>query len=148
MVIVMDTMAYLWLFALVLFVVVEAATTQMVCIWFAASSLLALALALLGAPAGAQVIAFLLSSAVLLILTRPIVRRISEKTRTPTNSDRILGMTAVVVQEINDDVSEGQVKVAGQIWTARSVGGETIPVGTKVFIRSIEGVKAFVEKSE
>jgi len=142
----MEMMEIIWLCAVVLFVIVEAMTVQMLCIWFAASALVSLVLALLGAPEWAQIAVFFVCTAVLLIFTRPIVKRLVNNQRTRTNADRILGMQAVVLQEINNDDAKGQVKVANQIWTARSFGGDVIPVDTKVVIRSIEGVKAIVEK--
>ena len=144
----LDYMAIIWLCALVFFVIVEAMTVQMLCIWFAASSLVSLVLALIGVPEWAQIVVFFLCTAVLLIFTRPIVKRFMNKPRERTNADRIIGMTAVVIQEINNDKAEGQVSVANQVWTARSTSGEIIPVDTKVEVRSIEGVKAIVEKQE
>ena len=142
----MDTMTIIWLVALVAFVVIEALTVQLVCIWFAASSLVALVLAVLGIPEYAQIIVFIVCTAALLIFTRPIVRRMMNKPTTRTNADRILGEAAIVTQEINNDIAEGLVKVLNQTWTARSISGEVIPSGSKVAIRAIEGVKAIVEK--
>jgi len=142
----MDMMEIIWLCAVVLFVIVEAMTVQMLCIWFAAAALVSLVLALLGAPQWAQIVVFFVCTAALLIFTRPIVKRLVNNQRTRTNADRILGMQAVVIQEINNDEARGQVKVINQIWTARSLGGDVIPFDAKVIIRSIEGVKAIVEK--
>ena len=142
----MDTMVIVWLCALIFFVVMEAIAVQLVSIWFAASSLVSLVLALLGASAVAQIVVFILCTALLLIFTRPIAKRIMNKPAARTNADRILGMTAVVIHEINNDAAEGQVKVANQVWTARSVGGGILPVDAKVIVRSIEGVKAIVEE--
>ena len=144
----MDIMVIVWLCALIIFVIVEALTVQMLSIWFAAGALVSLILALLGTPEWAQILVFCVCAALLLIFTRPIVKRLMKKQGTLTNSDRILGMSAIVIQEINNDIAQGQVKVLGQVWTARSLGGEIYPVDTKVLVRSIEGVKVIVEKSE
>jgi len=141
----MDIMVIVWLCALVFFVIAEAMAVQLVSIWFAASALISLVLALLGASVVAQIVVFILCTALLLVFTRPIVKRIMNKPVERTNADRILGMTAVVIHEVNNDAAEGQVKVASQIWTARSVNGGIIPVDAKVVVRSIEGVKAIVE---
>ena len=141
----MDNMVIVWLAAIVVFVVVEAITVQLLCIWFAASSLVALIFALFKAPEFVQIIVFVVCTVVLLIFTRPVVRRLMKGQITPTNADRILGMTAVVIQEINNDMAEGQVKVSNQIWSARSLRGNVFPVDTKVIFHSIEGVKVIVE---
>ena len=144
----MDKMVLLWLGIVVVFVVIEAMTVQMLCIWFAASALVSLVLALLKVPEWAQIAAFFVCTALLLIFTRPIVRRLMKKPETRTNADRILGEPAIVIQEINNENAEGQVRVMNQIWTARSLTGEVLPIGIKAVVRSIEGVKAIVEKCE
>ena len=138
-------MEIVWLSALVFFVIVEAITVQLVCVWFAASALVSLALALLGVPEYIQIIVFFVCTALLLIFTRPIVKRMMKKPTIHTNADRVIGATAIVIQCINNDLDEGQVKVLNQVWTARSVSGEVFPVDTKVVVQSIEGVKVMVE---
>ena len=142
----MDAMVIIWLSAVIIFAIVEAMTVQMLCIWFAAASLVSLILALLRAPEWVQIIVFCICTAILLIFTRPIVKRLMKKPETRTNADRILGMHAIVIHEINNDIAEGRIKVSGQVWTARSADGDVIPVDEKVIIRSIEGVKVIVEK--
>ena len=62
-----------WLAAVVVFGIIEAATAGLVTIWFALGSVAALLLAVLDLSLWAQVIAFLLVSAVTLALTRPLV---------------------------------------------------------------------------
>ena len=143
-----DRMVIIWLCATVIFVIIEAMTVQMVCIWFALSSIVSLVLAMFGVPDYIQIIAFALCTAILLIFTRSVVRRLMKKPRTYTNADRVIGMPAVVIREINNDIPDGQVKVLNQIWTARSLNGDILPANTKVVIRSIEGVKTIVEKAE
>ena len=144
----MDITVVFWLCAVIFFVIVEALTVQMLCIWFAAGALVSLILAVLGAPVWAQVVVFVVCAALLLLFTRPIVKRLMKKQVTVTNSDRVIGMSAVVIREINNDAAEGQVKVAGQVWTARSLEGDVLPVDMKVVVRSIEGVKVIVERLE
>ena len=61
------------------------------------------------------------------------------------NADRIIGKTAVVIETIDNLAGKGQVKVAGQIWTARSERDVVIPQDAEVTVLRIEGVKVFVE---
>ena len=63
-----------------------------------------------------------------------------------TNADRIIGMTAIVTEPINNTEGKGQAKVEGQIWTARSSDNQVIPAGEQVIIESINGVKIIVSK--
>ena len=80
-----DLPVWLWLIALVLFSVVEAATAGLVCIWFAVGALVALLAALLGAGVLVRVVIFAVVSAVALAVTRPLVRRITSGKAVATN---------------------------------------------------------------
>lgn len=92
-----------------------------------------------------QCIVFLAVSALCLALVRPVARKHFSPRLRPTNADRLLGAVAVVTQEIDNRSATGQVKVSGQIWTARSQGEDPIPVGTSVTVLRIEGVKLIVQ---
>ena len=63
---------------------------------------------------------------------------------TPTNSDRYIGKIAEVIVDIDNNEAVGQIKVDGSVWTARSSTGQLLPVGTKVIVNKIEGVKMIV----
>ena len=141
----MDLMKIVWLAALVLFGVGEAATVGLTSIWFAGGALAALAASLLGGSVWLQIGLFLTVSLMCLLLVRPMSQKYLKPNYQPTNADRIIGMEAVVTQTINDLKGEGQVTVAGAVWTARSGDGCVIPEGTRVRILRIEGVKAVVE---
>lgn len=62
----------------------------------------------------------------------------------PTNLDLLLGQYAVVTEDIDNLAATGQVKVDGQIWTARNEVEEPIPTGSIVQVLRIEGVKIIV----
>ena len=81
---------------------------------------------------------------ILLISTRPLVRRFLDKKETPTNADRVVGKTAVVTEEIDNVLEKGRVTVLGGDWRAHSTNGAVLPVGTRVKVERIEGVKLFV----
>ena len=62
-----------------------------------------------------------------------------------TNADRVIGSTALVTETIDNAQAQGQVKVNGQVWSARSAQDIVIPAGTDVRVLRIEGVKVMVE---
>ena len=134
----------LWLALLVLFIVAEASTVTMVSIWFAAGSLAALVVALLGGKFWLQIVLFLAVSAVFLALLRPIARKHFTPRITRTNVDAMEGKVCVVVSDIDNLASSGQVKIGDVEWTARSESGEKIPAGTQVKVDRVEGVKVYV----
>ena len=141
----MSAYVIFWLVITVLFVVAEIMTTQLVGIWFVPGALAALILAAVHAQLWLQVLAFAVIAAVLLILARPVVRRYVEVRFTPTNSDRAIGQTALVIEDIGGG-AVGQVKVNGLIWSAVNVRDSLIPKGERVTVKAIEGVKLIVEE--
>ena len=143
-----DLPVWLWLIALVIFGVVEAATAGLVCIWFAVGALAALLSGLFGAGVVVQVVVFAVVSAAALAATRPLVRRMTAGKAVATNADRVLGASAKVTETIDNENSAGAVYVDGKTWTARSADGTVIPAGEQVQVVSMEGVKLFVKLSE
>ena len=141
----MDPMILVWICAVVVFVIIEALTIQLVCIWFGVSALVTMLVTLLGAPLWLQLTLFPICTVILLVFTRPMAKRLMKRPATHTNADRILGMKAVVVSEINNETAEGQIKVLNQLWSARSLSGNVLSTGANVVVHSIEGVKAIVE---
>ena len=133
-----------WLIVLVVLVTGEAITVGLTFIWFAVGALGGLLVSVLGGPIWLQVVVFLILSAVTLILVRPLAAKLLTPGISPTNADRILSQIALVTEEINNIAETGQVKLFGQVWTARSENGEVIPVQSRVRILRIEGVKVFV----
>ena len=143
-----DLPVWLWLIALVVFAVVEAATAGLVCIWFAVGALAALLAGLFGAGILVQVVVFAVVSAAALAATRPLVRRMTAGKAVATNADRVLGAAAKVTETIDNENSAGAVYVDGKTWTARSADGSVIPAGEQVEVISMEGVKLFVKLCE
>ena len=140
-----NTMLFVWLGLLVLFLAVEFATAQLTTVWFAAGALVALLLAAFGVDNLAiQIIVFALVSLVSLILTRPLVKKWTRKRVQPTNADMVIGEEAVVTEAINNTEGKGLAKVNGAIWSARSTDDRPIPAGAKVTVTAIEGVKLIV----
>lgn len=90
---------------------------------------------------------FLISSTILLFLTKPFVKKFLNKdSQTITGTFSIIGQTAIVTKEINTAMAQGQVRVNGEIWSAKTANNEIIPVGTNVKVLGISGVKVVVEK--
>ena len=90
-------------------------------------------------------IVFLGLSIFLLVVARGIVKKKLAVRKTNLNADSLIGKTGVVQEPINNISETGSVKIAGLIWTARSVNGEEIPEGAVVIIRDIQGVKLICE---
>lgn len=142
------TITTLWLIVMVLFLIVEAATVGLVCIWFAVGALAALIGALLGAEIWLQIVLFLVVSAVALYFTRPLVKKYVNAKVEPTNADMVIGKECRVTETVDNIAGTGAVYVDGKTWTARSESDEVIPEGTLVTAKSIDGVKLIVAAPE
>lgn len=141
-----NIMTVVWLVLAICFAIAEAATMGLVSIWFASGSLVAMVASMLHAPLWLQITLFLVTAAVTLVLTRNLAKQQFNQERERTNADRVVGMEAIVTETVDNDKPTGQVRAGGQIWTARSLRETVIPVGAKVIVRDIRGVKAMVEE--
>ena len=121
---------FFWFALLVVFIWAEAATVNMVSAWFAVGSLVALVGSLLGAKLWLQVVLFLVVSGVMLALLRPIAKKYFTPRITKTNVDALAGKTCLCVTAIDNLAGCGLVKIGDVEWSARSLNGEPIPVGT------------------
>ena len=139
--------SYIWLIIMAVMSIVEISAPGLVSIWFAAGALAAYVSALLGASTAIQVMAFVLVSVVLLLLTRPLAKKFINERAAKTNKDTIPGRMAIVTEEINNLAATGHVTIDGLPWTARAASEEEIiPVGEEVVVEKIEGVKCIVKR--
>ena len=134
----------LWSVLLILFIIAEAITVQLVSIWFAIGSLVALIANFCGANILVQAALFVGVSFAALLLTRPLVKKFSTPKIQRTNIDRIIGERAIVTEEIDNLRAIGFVKADGNSWSARSADGSIIPAGSVVEVQKIDGVKLIV----
>jgi membrane protein implicated in regulation of membrane protease activity len=144
----MNWEAIFWFIAMVGFLMAEAATVTLVSIWFAAGSLVAIVVAMLGGSLGLQVVLFLATASLLLISLRGIVRKYIRPRITSTNVDSVIGAVGVVTTPVNNIAALGQVKLGSMEWSARSTSGSHLNAGTLVRVDRVEGVKVFVSPVE
>ena len=140
-----DMSTIVWIAAIVIFGVVEAATAGLTSIWFVLGSVAALIVAICNGPIWLQISLFFVVSIVTLAATRPLVAKLMKKDIKPTNADRVLGGLARVTERIDNDVPTGAVYIDGKTWSARSSSGESIEPDAMVRVVRMEGVKLYVE---
>ena len=138
-------MVLVWGLVLIAGVVIEVLTVQFVSIWFSCASLVSLILAGIGAPRWAQLLVFAAITAILLLLTRPLVQRFRGG-YVRTNVDQNVGRTAVVTEKIKNELSKGRAVIDGVSWKAVSADGAPIDEGEVVVIKEIDGAKLIVSK--
>ena len=140
-----EYMIYIWLGVILAAVVIEGLTAQLVSIWFVPGGLAGLIAGFCGAGDWIQVLIGAAVTLVCLIASRPLVKRAMKFRKEDTNAGRLIGQTGTVVESIDNVAAVGQVKIQGNIWSARSQGGEGIPQGQEVSVVRIEGVKLIVK---
>lgn len=140
----MNWSAITWLVLMILFLVAEASTVSLVSLWFACGCLAAIIVSLLHGAVWLQMTVFVVVSALMLLLLRPLVRKYVTPKLSPTNVDSIIGSQGFVTSHIDNSAASGQVKLDAMFWTARSTSGAEIPEDTLVRVDRVEGVKVFV----
>lgn len=128
----------------VVFLVTEALTANLITIWMAAASLITGIYAwFFPEQIVPQAFIFIVLSIILIIATKPLAKKITKEPE-KTNADSLVKKEGIVISEIDNDKFTGLVKVNGQVWTARSAGGEKIAENQKICVVGIEGVKLMV----
>ena len=138
-------MPAVWLVLMIILLVIEGVVPGLVSIWFAIGALGGMATAALGGDLWVQIAVFLALSALSLLLFKPLSKKMFLNKVSRTNADRVLGENALVTETVDNALAKGQVRVDGQIWSARSAHDVVIPEGTEVRVLRIEGVKVIVE---
>ena len=133
----------IWFLIALIMIIIELVTVNLVCIWFAFASVVAGISTLLTDNITIQIIVFIISSIIFLIITKPVIKKIRGKEIEKVNLDRVIGKIGVVTENITP-LEVGEVKVDGKRWSATS--NEEIKKDSKVEILSIDGVKLLVRK--
>ncbi len=140
---------FYWIIAFVVLLIVEAVTLGLTTIWFAGGALVAFILATFNAPLWLQLVVFFVVSIVLLVLTRPIIKKYFNARKFRTNYDGIIGKVAKVTEKIDNYNATGAASCNGQEWTARAeYDADVYEPGTLVKVLNIQGVKLIVTKYE
>ena len=134
-----------WLIFFIILVIIELITVNLVTIWFALGALITSLVSLYTTDTVILLAFFVITSLLLLILTKPVVKKLKVKKVVDTNLDQVIGKTGIVSVPIEKD-KIGEVKVLGKTWSAYS--DKEISKDKKVKILSISGVKLKVEEKE
>ncbi|WP_328539525.1 NfeD family protein [Streptomyces sp. NBC_00344] len=111
---------------------------------FAVGALAAAGVAGLGGGVVSQVLVFVVVSVALIAVVRPIANRhLSQQPAHATGIEALKGRQAVVLERV--DGSGGRIKLAGEVWSARALDGDTsYEPGQQVDVVEIDGATAVV----
>ncbi len=143
-------MDFYWWFAIALvFFIVEIATPGFFLLWFGVGAVISGLLDVFGIhEMTTQVLVFVISSIVLVTLSRTIFKNIfmrsSPGSGLKTNMEAMIGKIGIVTEKIDIELSTGRILVEGQDWSARTDDSQVIDVDSKVKIVRSEGAKLIV----
>lgn len=137
----------LWLIVACAFAILEMFTAGFMVLWLSVAALVTLLFSLIFPEAFAlQLIIWGILSVVLLFFTKKFADKVNSNP-IPTNVYSVIGKKANVIVEINGEKSTGQVKVDGDVWSAKTEEfNAIIPIGSVVEILRVDGVKLVVKK--
>lgn len=138
---------WIWVGVIVLSLILEFETMEVVSIWFAVGGFIALMLSALNLGLEIQVIAFIVVSAGLLLTLRRWAKNKLLSSNEPTNLDLIKAQKLKLLSPITKE-ENGTVKYNGVTWTAQSAEGEVLQEGEFVVVQEIKGNKLIVKKGE
>jgi membrane protein implicated in regulation of membrane protease activity len=141
----MDAQWLLWLGLALTAGAIEIFTLSLVFAMVAGGALVACLVAALTGSLVAAVIAFAVSTGLLLLAARPPLLRYSRALgkATATGVAALVGRRAEVLVAVT--AQAGQVKLAGETWTARAVGADgPLEIGSVVYVTRIDGATAVV----
>lgn len=127
----------IWVVIMIVGFVVEIFTTQLISIWFAISALINLFLNAVHVDVKWQLIQFIVTGIILLIIFRPLVKKIQPKFQPMNAADGIVGKNGIVLDN-------QRVKVEGQSWKYSSA--MPLNIGDKIKVLELDGVTLKVEK--
>jgi membrane protein implicated in regulation of membrane protease activity len=134
----METMFWIWMAAALVFLIVEIGAPGLIFVCFATGAVGAAVYAEMAPTEYAlQVGIFAVVALILIPFSRKFAKRISVSSPVETNVDALIGQPGIVVKEIDDSADTGQVRLQGEVWSARA--DENIPHGSKVTVVRVEG---------
>ena len=138
---------WIWIAIIIIAIIIEVLTDQMVSIWFVPGAVVATVFDFLQIDVIWQVLAILAIAAIGILVFRKMLTRFKFDPSTKTNIDAIVGERCLVIERIDTFAGCGQVKVKGQIWSARGMSDtDVFDAGDTLTVVGVEGVKLICKK--
>ena len=133
---------WIWIAVIVIAIIIEVMTDQLVSIWFVPGAVLATVLDFFTVSPIWQVLIVLVLAFAGILFVRKTLTKLKLDQASKTNIDAIIGERCVVSEKIDTFAGRGQVKVKGQIWSARGLKDDDVfEPGTTLTVVGVEGVK-------
>jgi membrane protein implicated in regulation of membrane protease activity len=138
----------LWVIVFFVAVIIESLEPQLVSIWFAGGAFVALIFAtLFRVSLMWEILIFMMTSVILLLLTRPFVKRVTAQKTVATNADALIGQEILVDQGFGPKQS-GSGLHSDIRWKLISDETVSFQAGEFAIIKAIKGNKLLIEKKK
>ena len=136
-----------WIAVIAVAIILEVITEQLVSIWFVPGAIIATILDFFNVHFAVQILVVLILAAAGIVFTKTYLVKKIHSNVVKTNVDAIIGERCVVTERIDNYAGCGQVKIKGQIWSARAVAdGDVFEIGDILNVVAIEGVKVICKR--
>ncbi|MGV8905823.1 MAG: NfeD family protein [Acetobacterium sp.] len=143
-------MPLIWLILFIVFLAAEVISTgNLIFIWFCIGALVALVTAYIGGDFLLQNMLFFAVAMVLLIGTKPFVKKHMRPRKLIAKTNRLLLKRGIVVEEVNNMKGQGSVKLDGKIYSARNSENDAdILPGNEIIVTGCDGHTVMVKPLE
>jgi len=139
-------MWYIWLIAAGIFFIIEMATVAFLAFWLGLGALLAMIVSFFTNNIAIQTSVFVIASSILILLTKPLVNKFMHTPNIPMNSASLIGKRGIAISAIDPIKGTGQVKIGGEIWSAKCDENTVIEESTEIEVLAIDGAKLLVSQ--
>ncbi len=134
----------IWFGVIVILIVIEIMTYNLVTIWFALAAIIALIMTVIGFNFAVQLVTFVIISVILLIVTRPLLKKLKVGKKLKTNYEAVINKEGIALDNFKIGYN-GNVKVEGLEWLAFSTSDD-ISKNERVIVKQVIGARIRVEK--
>ncbi|MBE7073723.1 MAG: NfeD family protein [Clostridiales bacterium] len=140
---------WVWFGVVVLSVLVEIVTQELVSVWFAVGALIPFILSIFnGVPIWLEIVIFVAVSIVLVCFMRKVAQKwLFKYGGARTNADALIGKTLKLLEDVTRD-DKGAVKFNGVVWSTITEDDSEIKAGTYVEVVRMAGNKLIVKASD
>ena len=136
---------YIWLGVVVLCLVIEFVTFELVSIWISVGAFVAMILALCGVSVEIQLVAAVVISVLCLVSLRKLAIKFLNRNKDKTNIDAMIGKRIKLITRTDED-ELGSAKVSGVVWSVKEQNDGTIEKDEYAEVMAVDGNKLIVRK--
>ena len=133
-----------WLILSGILLVIEIINVGFLVFWFSLGALIAMICSFFIDNVVIQAVVFIVSSTLLLFLTKPFVKKFTSNDNPNPNSAVPDQKTGKVIVDIDPETGKGQVLIGTEKWSAKSADNTHISKDTEVIVEKVDGVKVVV----